>query len=544
MTTAITAKDAFVLYRASYGDVAALRGLSLNVESGESVAVLGPSGAGKSTFLSLCAGTSRPSSGEVCVLDIDVGSAGKAELARLRRRDIGVVKQHFHTALPAELTIEEIVGVPLRLLGGSRKSVADRSRRLLQLAGLHRRARAKPGELSGGEQQRVAICAALAKQPRLLLADEPTGELDSATSMVVLDLMLGLADDISATAVIVTHDDAVAERCARTIHIRDGRLAAEGITNPSLVLDGQGWLRIPEKIRTSAGLGDRVRALATWGVVELRTDTPQLHRVDNTSPRPNAAAKRIHAEVALDGVTKRFRTHDKDVVRGLSCAFAPELLHVLAGPSGSGKTTVLSLIAALDQPDSGAVWVAGARVDSLDRNEAAAYRRANVGYLSQHSTLVDYLSAEENVELALSLRGFTGHRARDRAQRWLTWVGLSGLATRRADRLSGGEQRRVALARALAAEPRILIADEPTAHLDQFSGRQIIRLLEQVARDSGTTVIAASHDPDLIAAADTQLNLADLPAQSTAPAARSQTRLADDGRTWPAQSDTAGEAES
>ena len=147
-------------------------------------------------------------------------------------------------------------------------------------------------------------------------------------------------------------------------------------------------------------------------------------------------------------------------------------------------------------------------------NEAAAFRRTTVGYLSQHSTLVEYLTAEENVELALSLRGFTGHRAAERAQRWLTWVGLSGLATRQADRLSGGEQRRVALARALAAEPRILIADEPTAHLDQFSGRQIIRLLEQVARDSGTTVIAASHDPDLIAAADSRLNLSEL---TTAP---------------------------
>ena len=126
MTSAINAKDAFVLYRASYGDVAALRGLSLSIESGESVAVLGPSGAGKSTFLSLCAGTSRPSSGEVSVLDLDIGTASKGELARLRRRDIGVVRQHFHTALPGELTIEEIVALPLRLLGTGGQPARDR----------------------------------------------------------------------------------------------------------------------------------------------------------------------------------------------------------------------------------------------------------------------------------------------------------------------------------------------------------------------------------------------------------------------------------
>ena len=229
MTTAITAKDAFVLYRVHTADAAALRGLSLNVELGESVAVLGPSGAGKSTFLSLCAGTSRPSSGEVCVLDIDVGSAGKAELARLRRRDIGVVKQHFHTALPAELTIEEIVGVPVAAAGRqpkvSRRSIPSvTSTRRAPSAGPRQAGRALQAGSSNGSRS----APRWPSNPDFSSPTNFQGSLTSATSMVVLDLTLGLADDISATAVIVTHDDAVAERCARTIHIRDGRLAAEG----------------------------------------------------------------------------------------------------------------------------------------------------------------------------------------------------------------------------------------------------------------------------------------------------------------------------
>src|SRR5207237_3897923 len=154
-----------------------------------------------------------------------------------------------------------------------------------------------------------------------------------------------------------------------------------------------------------------------------------------------------------------------------------ERLHVIAGPSGSGKTTLLNLQAALDRPDAGEVWVGGERVDSLTADDAARFRRRLLGYVSQHSTLVDFLSARENVELALALRGFDEAEARRRANRWLAWVGLDKLADRRADRLSGGEQRRVALARALAPGPRGLPADGPTAHPAQRRGPMLIRPL-------------------------------------------------------------------
>jgi len=120
----------------------------------------------------------------------------------------------------------------------------------------------------------------------------------------------------------------------------------------------------------------------------------------------------------------------------------------------------------------------------------------------------DFLSARENVELALALRGFDEEEATRRAERWLGWVGLDKLGGRRADWLSGGEQRRVALARALAPGPRVLLADEPTAHLDRLSGRMIIRLLQDAVHEGGTTIVAASHDPDLVAAADERLLLA------------------------------------
>jgi len=495
--TAVRASDLFYLYRARHGDVAALRGLSLEVADGEAVAVLGPSGAGKTTLLALLAGFARPSSGELTVLEHPV-----EELGRLRRRSIGIVRQHYHRALPRELTAEEIVALPLRLAGSSGRVARRRVATLLRAAGLAERAQARPAELSGGEQQRVAVCAALVKAPRLVLADEPTGELDVKASETVVELLLGLAAEAGAAALLVTHDPAVSAATSRTIHIRDGRLAAEGTTRPVLILDPQGWLRLPEGLRDRSGIHERARARASPGKIELLAEGVEAAPRASRAPAPRE--KRYETEVALAHVAKAYGP--RRLFSDLSWTFGPERLHVVAGPSGSGKTTLVNLVAALDYPDAGQVWVGGDRVDGLNADEAARWRQRMLGYMSQHSTLVDFLSARENVELALRLRRFERDEARRRAERWLEWVGLAKLAERRADQLSGGEQRRVALARALAPGPRVLLADEPTAHLDQFSGRLVIRLLER-AVEEGTTVVAASHDPDLIAAADTKLEL-------------------------------------
>jgi ABC-type lipoprotein export system ATPase subunit len=506
--SAIEAGDVFYLYRAAHGEVPALRGLSLEIADGESVAVLGPSGAGKTTLLALAAVLTRPSSGQLRVLGHELESAASADLDRLRVQHIGIVRQHYYEVLPAELTVEEIVALPLQLAGRLGDAERRRVEHLLEAAGLLRLASRRPAQLSGGEQQRVAVCAALAKRPKLLLADEPTGELDAAASAHVVELLLALAAEDASTVLIVTHDPAVAARTERTIHLRDGRLAAEGTENPLLVLDRQGWLRLPERLRERAGFGERVRASAVWGEILLRAQDLRVPAtVGEPIAPPTPAAKRSEAEAAFDRVGKRYTASSQSVFEGLSWTFAPERLHVIAGPSGSGKTTLLNLLAALDAPSDGAVWVAGERVDTLESNDAAAFRRRTIGYVSQHSTLVDYMSARENVQLALTLRGFAPPNARERAEQWLDWVGLGQLVDRRADQLSGGEQRRVALARAMAPNPRIVLADEPTAHLDRFSGRMITRLLLDAVRELGTTVIAGSHDPDVIEAAHERLQL-------------------------------------
>jgi putative ABC transport system ATP-binding protein len=249
---------------------------------------------------------------------------------------------------------------------------------------------------------------------------------------------------------------------------------------------------------------ERVRARATWGKVELHADDPVRIDTRPEALRLDPLEKRA-TEAAFDRVTRHYGSDT--VLRELSWTFAAERLHVIVGPSGSGKTTLLNFIAALDYPDDGAVWVGGERVDVLRGDAAARFRAGGIGYASQHSTVVDFLTARENVELALTVRGFGVSEASERATRWLDALGLGSLADRRGGRLSGGEQRRVTLARALAPLPRVLLVDEPTAHLDRVSARSVIRLLRDVVRESGITVVAATHDVDLVGAADERLLL-------------------------------------
>jgi putative ABC transport system ATP-binding protein len=204
------------------GPVDILRGVSLEVEAGRSVAVVGPSGSGKTSLLMVIAGLERATGGQVRIVGEDFTRLSEDQLAAVRGRDVGIVFQSFH--LVPTMTAFENVALPLELTG--RKDAPERARALLSDVGLGRRMDHYPAQLSGGEQQRVALARALAPRPRLLLADEPTGNLDGATGEQVIELLFRLQVRDKATLVLVTHDEELAERCDTLVRMADGRIVS------------------------------------------------------------------------------------------------------------------------------------------------------------------------------------------------------------------------------------------------------------------------------------------------------------------------------
>ena len=202
--------------------VRALDGVDLSIARGEMASIVGPSGSGKSTLLNLIGGLDRPSAGEIELDGEKLSQLNDDALTRVRRDKIGFIFQFFNL-LPT-LSALENVSLPLHLRGWPRKKVAARANELLELVQLGSRIEHLPEELSGGERQRVAIARALSIYPPVLLADEPTGNLDTATGVEILKLMHDLHDRLGATVLVVTHDKAVAESCPRTIHLRDGKV--------------------------------------------------------------------------------------------------------------------------------------------------------------------------------------------------------------------------------------------------------------------------------------------------------------------------------
>src|SRR5438552_19177149 len=204
-----------------------LRDISLDVPRGQFLAVAGPSGSGKSTLLGLVAGLDQPTAGRITVADVEITRLGEDALARFRRDTIGYVFQSYH--LIPTLTALENGAVPLELAG--EPDALDRAGALLAEVGLAGRAHHYPVQLSGGEQQRVAVARAVCRRPRLLLADVPTGNLDSATGKQIIELLVDLHRNLSSTLVLVTHDSALAAHADRVVTLRDGRIVSDETVN-------------------------------------------------------------------------------------------------------------------------------------------------------------------------------------------------------------------------------------------------------------------------------------------------------------------------
>lgn len=267
----IDCSDLVRIFTAEGVEVQALQGLNLRVRSGELVAIVGASGSGKSTLLGILSGLDKPTAGAASVAGRDLLTLSSAQRVDYRRHTVGFVWQQTSRNLLPYLTARENIALTMSL--ARRPDRIDRSRELLDLLEVSHCADRRPAEMSGGEQQRVAIAVGLANEPAVLLADEPTGELDEHTSADVLEAMRGVNRELGVTTLIVTHDPAVSEHVARTVQIRDGRTSTEVIRRTGrtasgdehtvaeefAVLDRVGRLQLPPEYLAALSLRDRVR---------------------------------------------------------------------------------------------------------------------------------------------------------------------------------------------------------------------------------------------------------------------------------------------
>ncbi|WP_431278021.1 ABC transporter ATP-binding protein [Leifsonia poae] len=267
----ILCSDLVRIFTAEGVEVQALQGLNLRVRSGELVAIVGASGSGKSTLLGILSGLDKPTAGAASVAGRDLLALTAKQRVDYRRRTVGFVWQQTSRNLLPYLTARENIALTMSLAGTPGRE--RRSGELLDLLEVTHCADRRPNEMSGGEQQRVAIAVGLANDPHVLLADEPTGELDEATSAEVLEAMRGVNRELGVTTLIVTHDPAVSEHVARTVQIRDGRTSTEVLRRTGVsetgdehtvaeefaVLDRVGRLQLPPEYLTSLRMRDRVR---------------------------------------------------------------------------------------------------------------------------------------------------------------------------------------------------------------------------------------------------------------------------------------------
>ncbi len=637
------------IYQIEELEVVALQGLDLEIRRGEMMAIIGASGSGKSSLLNIIGGLDRPSAGQISVNGRNLLKAPDKELENYRLHDVGFVWQQSARNLIPYLTAQENVELPMIAAGERSAPPAQRARELLDDVGLLSHSHHRLAQLSGGQQQRVAIAVALANQPQILLADEPTGEVDSVTAQQIWQLLRQLNRRYNLTSIIVSHDRDIARVVDRVIGIRDGKISTEMVRQAGsgmpveqlleevehsesssaptadepvaaddnvdlqleerVVLDSVGRLQMPHEYLEQRGIGRRAvvqlvedgilvrqaqeqfvlpadsalaageSALSPAGGAGSEYDpsaldqdptphrgVPWWRRIWRSSPRKDddipssqQAANPWSSDIAsssdngedapgavgsngdtlqweqgartsrsqlgtseplpqsdtatsgsleisefyrgplveVSDLQRIYAVGDQSVhaLRGIDLVVPRRCFALFRGRSGSGKTTLLNLIGSLDTPTAGRVSLFGQDIDLLTADECAQLRQLYIGFVFQAFSLIPTLSAQENVEMTLRILGLPAAERRRRAAYCLSLVGLGRWADHRPFEMSGGQQQRLSIARALAHGPAMLIADEPTSDLDSETGRQILQLFARLVEEEGITVLMASHDP-------------------------------------------------
>ena len=525
------------IYKVADLEVVALQGLDLQVHQGEMMALVGASGSGKSTLLNVIGGLDLPSAGDIRVGDHNLLNMDDRQREHYKRDTVGFFWQQPGRNLLPYLSALENVEMPMMLADemNARKK-RERAIELLEILGLSDRGQFRPDQLSGGEQQKVALAVALANNPALLLADEPTGQLDSKGAAQVFEALRQLNQVFNTTIIIVTHDPKIAARVDRIIGIRDGRTSTEirrtrNHEDGSLredewvILDKTGRLQLPQIYVDALLMRGRVKVrleedhVSVWpdqGSLSLSVDTMQHLRLEkgidmSENFTGQSSGNQTKYAVHTNRLWRTFKSGAEDIcaVKNVNVSIPSGVTAVIKGRSGSGKTTLLNLIGGLDKPTRGTLIINGENLDRMSSEDKIEFRRRKVGFIFQSFGLMPFLSARENVEAPLRMICVPAQERSTRTKEVLNLLGLIDRAEHRTYELSGGEQQRVAIARALVGLPDLILADEPTGQLDTITGANIIALLREISRKTGITIIIASHDPKVEEAVDLVFEMKD-----------------------------------
>ena len=503
--------DLGVTFSTENGDVPAVRGVSLQVRPGETLALVGESGSGKSTVAFAAMGllpSYARTSGQALVLGHDIVGAPENDLAGLRGRTMSMVFQEPATALDPLTRI----GAQIAEVIGNHRSVsareaADAAVRLLRRVGIpdpEKRASAFPFQLSGGQRQRVVIAMAIANDPSLLIADEPTTALDVTVQAEILDLLRGLAAEAETGVLLVTHNmGVVADFADRVAVMYQGEIVETGpveevLLRPTHAYTKQLLAAVPRLAVAESGPADADSGVADSGVAEIRP--ARSRRLGADAVLAAAPAPTAEPVVELRGVSVLFG-RGRGVVRALddvSIAVHPGETVGLVGESGSGKSTAARVALGLVKPTSGSVQLFGSDLGRT-RERARRSLRAGIGVVLQDpvASLDARMSVAECIAEPLRVhhRGMSKQERRTRVAEVLEQVRLSRTLADRAPReLSGGQRQRVSLARALILQPRLLVADEPTSALDVSVQQTVLEVISELQREFGFACLFVSHD--------------------------------------------------
>lgn len=501
-----------------------LKNLNLSFHSGTLSVIKGRSGSGKTTLMNLLCTLDTPSEGSVFIEGIDAGSLLAKQKDEIRRTRMGFVFQSV--ALVPTMTAYENIDFILRINQVSASQRDERICESLAMVGLENRRASRIQELSGGEQQRVAIARALVNRPDIIFADEPTAELDSRMGFSIVALFAELAHAGGKTIIMTTHDRGLMKMADNIIEIED----AEGQFHETR---GTGSITEDMSERAVEDTMDACPILYTgyqneeengnMAALEKTHPIGQPMKKKPIEPSPEkmpdmdlyADGKRVGGSsirplIECKNLRKTFSTAQAEftVLRDVDFSVMKGQIVSVTGNSGSGKSTLLNLLGGLDRPTEGSLVINGIDMCKITDKELLAFKRQVVGFVWQNNArnLIPYLTALENVELPMLLNG---RLDRSRALELLQMVDISNRRNNKADQLSGGEQQRVAIAIALANNPQILLADEPTGSVDYKITNQIMEVFRSVNSTLGTTIIIVTHDSQLAEKTDRVFHMAD-----------------------------------